>query len=135
MATTVTFNGTEEIGVSRLTITGAIPMDERWSAGASGLQPTAIEIEREMTSETASEDFFNAAVAPPGSANEATLECELEVGEETAYGLSVEEGTVVGWRLSQEEDGAIIETTTVLARKAELEADGGAADLTIASSR
>lgn len=136
MATTVTFNDTSDIGVSRVTVTGGILVDGRRSASASGLQPTTIEIEREITIESASEDFYNAAVASPDSANEATLECGMETYDGTAYTVTVEEGTVIGWRLSQEDpDGPVIETTTVQARKAELESESGTADLTLASSR
>ena len=131
----ITFNGTDDIGVSHVRITGGIWTDGRRSAGASGLMPTTIEIEREMNI-AASADFFNAAVASPDSANEVTLECDMEIFDGTAYSVTVEEGTVVGWRLSQDDpDAPVIETTTVLARKAELESGGGTVDLTLVASR
>lgn len=133
MNPTITFNGTADIDVSRVTITGGLRMDGRRSAGASGLMPTIIEIEREMNL-SPSEDFFNSAAAAPDSANEVVLECEMEIHDGAAYCVTVEEGTVTGWRLSQEDpDDPVIETTTVLARKAELEGGGGTADLTLAA--
>ena len=133
MNPTITFNGTEDIDVSRVTITGRLRLDGRRSASASGLMPTIIEIQREVNL-SPSDDFFNAGVASPDSANEVTLECEMEVHDGTAYTVTVEEGTVTGWRLSQEDpDDPVLETTTVMARKAELEGGGGTVDLTLAA--
>ena len=135
MSFKMTFNGVGEINVSRFTLTGGIRAHAGRTAAASGLSPTVLEIEREMNI-LPSNDFFNAAVASPDTANEVTLECDMDVRNGTAYTATVEEGTVVGWQLFQESpDAPVMEVTTVFARKAELACGSETADLTLVTSK
>ena len=135
MPSTVTFNDTEDLVVSRVTLTGSVRINDGRVAGANGLMPTVFEVEREMDLNPSAE-FYSAAVASPDSANEATLEYDMEVRGGTAYSVSVAEGTVVAWRLCQEDpDASVIETTTLFARKAEIDREGTTADLTLVTSR
>ena len=137
MSFKMNFNGTDDIDASRITLTGNIPMTSGRIAGASGVRPTLFEIEREMhAAAPGAADFFNAAAASPDSANEITLSYDMEVRDGTAYSATVDEGTVVGWRLTQEgPDEPVLETTTVFARKVEIERGSDKADLTLVTSR
>ena len=123
-----------ELHVNRVTLSGRIRMRNGFTAGASGLLPTMLEIEREVAVNPVP-DLFNRAIASVEEVNSTTLTFDLSVQEETAYTVSVEEGTVVGWSMSQEGvDDPVIETATVFARKIQLETDDGSVDLSVASS-
>lgn len=114
-------NDGKEFTATHARFTPQITMHERTSASASSLMPSELVLERQVT-EPASPDAFEAAVASPGEANVATAHCTFQSFDGTSYKVNVEEGTVVGWRVSQADQNApVLETVRVLARKSAVE--------------
>ena len=118
-------NNAEEFSASRARLTPQIALHQRNSASASNLMPSEITLEREVT-DPAKAEAFNAAVASPENANKATAQCTFTAYDGTGYEVNVEEGTVVGWRVSQgDENAPVIETIQMLARKCAIKAKEG----------
>lgn len=116
-------------GSVRIARVGAhVPFDANNKTASDSLAVTEFEFERDFLVAPGSE-FFDAVLADAPGANKLEAAFELSIEDSTVQSWGIEEGTAVGWSLSQTTTTNAVEKLVVLARVISTEINGGSAEL------